>query len=160
MVMAEPFVPTHRVPAGGLSAWNEPDPTRSADATLDAGLEVRVLEQRADGWARVLCSNQWSAWTDGRRIVGLEPRAGTGDDMLAVLEGTLGEYGRLLDDLAARRLDADTFRRKAFEIGLVVRDDTAWLVDLQGQRVHRYDGLSLQTLELPARAPDESSVED
>jgi hypothetical protein len=80
--------------------------------------------------------------------------------MLAVLEGTLGEYGRLLDDLAAGRLAPDTFQRKAFEVGLVVRDDTAWIVDLQGQRVHRYDGLSLQTLELPARAPGESSVED
>jgi hypothetical protein len=160
MVMTEPFVPTHRVPAGGLWAWNEPDPTRSADATLDAGLEVRVLEQRADGWARVLCSNGWSAWTDGRRLVALDAPAEAADEVLAVLEGTLGEYGRLLDDLAARRLDTDTFQRKAFEIGLVVRDDTAWIVDLQGQRVHRYDGLSLQTLELPARAPDESSVED
>ena len=67
--MREPFAATHRVPASGLRAWSEPDPKRSPVATLDPGLEVRCVEQRADGWARVVCSNTWSAWVDGRGLV-------------------------------------------------------------------------------------------
>jgi hypothetical protein len=59
--------PTHRVPADGLDAWQEPDPAAAPVARLDAGLEVRV--QRTDGgWAQIVCENGWSAWVDERRL--------------------------------------------------------------------------------------------
>jgi hypothetical protein len=56
--VAEPFTPTHAVPADGLPAWSEPDPTQSPVALLDPGLEVRRVEQSENGWARVVCSNE------------------------------------------------------------------------------------------------------
>lgn len=62
------FAPTHTVPAGGIPAWETPDPGAAAVANLDAGLPVQVLERRAD-WARVEASNGWSGWVDGRRLV-------------------------------------------------------------------------------------------
>src|SRR5688500_7891289 len=65
------FVADHRSPAGGLSAWDEPDPARQPVATIAAGLQVQVLEQRPDGWAKVLCDNGWAAWVDGRRLEAL-----------------------------------------------------------------------------------------
>ncbi len=62
------WAPTHVVPAGGLPAWREPDPAQASAAIVDADLEVQLLEQRDDGWARVACSNGWTAWVDGRRL--------------------------------------------------------------------------------------------
>ena len=64
-----PFRPTHTVPASGMPAWSTPDPTAPAVATLDPGLDIELLEQRADGWANVRCSNDWTAWVDGRQLV-------------------------------------------------------------------------------------------
>jgi hypothetical protein len=71
------FEPTHIVPPGGVTSWSEPDPTRPAGATIDGLLDVQVLEQRPDGWARVLCANGWSAWVDGRLLLAaaIEPSA-------------------------------------------------------------------------------------
>jgi class 3 adenylate cyclase len=60
---------THVVPAGGMWAWRDPDPASAPTATMDPGLEVRLLEQRDDGWAQVACSNGWLAWVDGRRLL-------------------------------------------------------------------------------------------
>jgi hypothetical protein len=60
------------VPAAGLGAWNEPDANRPQAARLTAGLDVEVIERWGD-WARIVCSNGWTAWTDGRV---LEPLAG------------------------------------------------------------------------------------
>jgi hypothetical protein len=61
------WAPTHRVPAEGLDAWQEPDPAAAPIARLDAGLEVRV--ERTDGaWAQIVCENGWSAWVDDRRL--------------------------------------------------------------------------------------------
>jgi SH3-like domain-containing protein len=61
------WAPTHRVPAEGLEAWQEPDPAAAPIARLDAGLEVRV--ERTDGaWAQIVCENGWSAWVDDRRL--------------------------------------------------------------------------------------------
>ena len=65
------FVADHRSPAGGLPAWDAPDPARQPVATIAAGLQVQLLERRADGWAQVLCDNGWSAWVDGRRLEAL-----------------------------------------------------------------------------------------
>lgn len=64
--MAE-FVPTHRVPNGGMRAWATPDPSAAPVANLDQWLDVQVTEERG-AWARVVCSNSWSGWVDGRRL--------------------------------------------------------------------------------------------
>jgi hypothetical protein len=55
-------------PAGGLQAWDTPDPAEQPVAVIAAGLEVEIIEQRDDGWTKVLCTNGWSAWVDGRRL--------------------------------------------------------------------------------------------
>jgi hypothetical protein len=64
------FAPTHTVPAGGLPAWNTPDASQPAAATLDAGLAVQLAETNG-GWGRIVCENTWSAWVDASR---LQPR--------------------------------------------------------------------------------------
>ncbi len=61
------FLPTHRVPSGGMSAWAAPDPALTAVTRIDGRVELQLLE-RAGDWAHILCSNGWSAWVDGRRI--------------------------------------------------------------------------------------------
>ena len=71
-VVSAPVVTTHRVPAGGLSAWGRSDSGQQPLARLDAGLEVEVIGRWGD-WANVRCTNGWVAWVDGRR---LEPIAG------------------------------------------------------------------------------------
>ena len=51
-----------------MRAWETPNGTGPAAATLDPYLEVQVVERRAD-WARIMCSNGWGAWVDGRRLL-------------------------------------------------------------------------------------------
>ncbi len=51
-----------------MRAWETPNGTGPPAATLDPYLEVQVVERRAD-WARILCSNGWEAWVDGRRLL-------------------------------------------------------------------------------------------
>jgi hypothetical protein len=51
-----------------MRAWETPDGTGPPAATLDAHLEVQVVERRAD-WARIVCSNGWGAWVDARRLL-------------------------------------------------------------------------------------------
>lgn len=63
-----PWSATHRVPAAGLPAWREPDAGRDAVATLEGGLVVELVEQRADRWAQIVCENGWSAWVDGAQL--------------------------------------------------------------------------------------------
>jgi hypothetical protein len=60
---------THAVGPGGAPAWAAPDPAAAPVARLDVGLGVRVVEQRADRWANVVCANGWSAWVDSRNLV-------------------------------------------------------------------------------------------
>jgi len=69
--MAE-YTQTHVVPTEGLPAWAGPDGSTPPAANLDPGLDVMLLERRAD-WARVRCSNGWEAWVDGRRLVESAP---------------------------------------------------------------------------------------
>lgn len=59
--------PTHAVPPGGMQAWGVPDPATPAVANLDPGLPLRVVETAGD-WARVVASNGWTGWVDGRRL--------------------------------------------------------------------------------------------
>lgn len=64
---ASRWAPSHRVTHGGAECRETPAPTAPVTATLDAGLEVRVVERRGE-WACILCSNAWSAWVDGRLL--------------------------------------------------------------------------------------------
>jgi hypothetical protein len=66
------YTQTHVVPIEGLPAWAGPDGSTPPAANLDPGLDVMVLERRAD-WALVRCSNGWEAWVDGRRLVESAP---------------------------------------------------------------------------------------
>jgi hypothetical protein len=59
--------PTHRVPADGLPAWAEPDPSAAATAQLPGQLELAVVEQRGS-WAHVTAENGWEGWVDGRGL--------------------------------------------------------------------------------------------
>ena len=60
---------THTVPAPGLPAWSTPDPSATPAAQLNPGLDVMVAEQHANGWTRIICSNGWGGWVDGRRLI-------------------------------------------------------------------------------------------
>jgi len=59
------FTPTHVVPAAGMPAWSEPDPSLAPVATLAAGVELRVVAETG-AWARVVAANGWEGWVDGR----------------------------------------------------------------------------------------------
>jgi len=63
------FKPAHTAPATGMDAWSDPDPTAAPVARLDPYLDVMVTEQNG-AWARIVCSNGWSAWVDARLLVG------------------------------------------------------------------------------------------
>ena len=72
-VPAPVYLATHAVPMPGLPAWVEPDPGQQPAHTLDAGLDVMLLDIREDGWAKIECSNGWRAWVDGRLLERLQP---------------------------------------------------------------------------------------
>jgi SH3-like domain-containing protein len=60
-----------------MACWAAPDLSKPVVTTLDAGLEIQVLDQQ-EQWAHILCSNGWSAWVDSRLLVtngtdGVEP---------------------------------------------------------------------------------------
>jgi len=63
---------THYVPAEGASTWTTPDPSALPSNMLDPWIEVKVLEFREDGWARIECSNAWTAWVDGRVLLPID----------------------------------------------------------------------------------------
>jgi len=56
------------VPTGGLSAWAQADGSGPPVARLDAGQDVELVERSGD-WARVICTNGWAGWVDGRLLV-------------------------------------------------------------------------------------------
>ena len=60
------WAPTHAVPPEGMTAWATPDPQASS-VMLAGGLPVAIAE-RAGDWARVVASNGWTGWVDGRRL--------------------------------------------------------------------------------------------
>jgi hypothetical protein len=61
------WMPSHSVPPQGLRAWGAPDPSGPVVANLAPGLPIQVAEVRG-AWARVICSNGWTGWIDGRII--------------------------------------------------------------------------------------------
>ena len=65
---APAWVPTHRVPRGGIASWSTPDPTCQPIAVLPEHAELIVIE-RAGDWARVGAENGWVGWVDARLLV-------------------------------------------------------------------------------------------
>jgi hypothetical protein len=63
---APAWAPTHTVPAEGLTAWVEPD-LKAESVAVAGGLPVAVAERKGD-WARIVASNGWTGWVDGRRL--------------------------------------------------------------------------------------------
>jgi hypothetical protein len=63
------FVPTHRVPPTGIDSWPRPDPQAAVGPRIDGGLDVQVVDGLGD-WAKVMFSNGWTTWVDGRLLVG------------------------------------------------------------------------------------------
>ncbi len=61
------WAPTHVVPVGGMAAWAVPDPTQAPIAQLASGVQLVLAEQQG-AWARVVGSNGWSGWVDGRLL--------------------------------------------------------------------------------------------
>lgn len=68
VVLAPAWTPTHVVPAGGMPAWDAPDPSRPPVARLSERVEL-VVVARAGAWAQVRGLNGWTGWVDGRLIV-------------------------------------------------------------------------------------------
>lgn len=65
-VPAAVWSPTHEMKRRA-QAWAQPDPNAAVAGTLEKRVPVQVLERQGD-WARVKCSNGWSAWIDGRGL--------------------------------------------------------------------------------------------
>lgn len=154
------FRPTHVVPRHGMPAWEEPDPSRPT-ADLDPLLPVQLTESRGD-WGHVLCSNGWSAWVDGRRLLAVPedppaadaPPARTADPrpLLTRVEEALARYRTAADNLSEGGLDGEAFRQRTrgLRVGIVVDGDSAWLYDSAHGRWLYTDGAHLHTY-----APDE-----
>jgi hypothetical protein len=54
-----------------MPIWSSPDPSTAPVTALDPHLDVMAVEWRADGWTRVVCSNSWGGWVDGRALTPL-----------------------------------------------------------------------------------------
>jgi len=70
--VAPMWTPSYTVPASGLQAWAQPDPSQPAVTTLAGDVGLEVVERRAD-WARVRAQNGWEGWIDGRRLLDSTP---------------------------------------------------------------------------------------
>ncbi|SES23761.1 hypothetical protein SAMN04487983_103762 [Streptomyces sp. yr375] len=160
------FRPTHVVPQHGMPAWEAPDPARPT-VPLDPLLPVKLTERRGD-WGRVLCSNGWSAWVDGRHLVAVPqdpprsdgPLAHAADPrpLLGRAEQALARYRAAVEELADGGLDGESFRRRThgLRIGVVVDGEDVWLYDLARRRWLYGDGSRLSTYatDEPPDAPD------
>jgi hypothetical protein len=158
------FRPTHVTPLGGMPTWATPDPAEPS-AWLDAVLPVQVVDTQGD-WARVLCSNGWAAWVDGRLLVALpdvppgtgHPLAHTPDPrpLLARLEHALSVYRRLVEQLADGGIDLQTFRERSagLRLGVIVDGESAWLLDLEHDRWWYCHDTQLQTFATVEAPPD------
>jgi hypothetical protein len=61
------FAPTHIVPPTGILAWHIPNPAQPPIAQLAPGVPLVIIEQLG-AWARVVGSNGWTGWVDGRLL--------------------------------------------------------------------------------------------
>ncbi|MET9803219.1 hypothetical protein [Streptomyces sp. NPDC006368] len=149
------FRPTHVVPRDGMPAWEGPDPARPTEP-LDPFLPVQVLDRVGD-WSRILCSNGWSAWVDGRLLVSVPPdppaagsatsRAADPRPLLGRVEDSLGRYRRAAEELMAGHTDGEDFRRRTrgLRVGVVVDGEALWLYDAEHERWVYCDGRRMTT---------------
>ncbi|MCF3100511.1 hypothetical protein IPZ58_02830 [Streptomyces roseoverticillatus] len=150
----EPFTASHTTPVGGLDFWQAPDATKQPDGRLAPGVEVQLLERAPSGWARVRrASGGWPVWVDGRRLEEPASSAPADGELVPKLQAALSTCSRLLEDLAAKRIDAPSFRAQAFAAGLVVHDGEAWMWDFTNGW-YCYDGAALRHVELPGDAQE------
>ena len=73
--MSTPFVSTHLTPIAGMDSWPRPDAQAAPGPRITENLEVQVLD-RAGDWAKVVFSNGWSAWVDGRLLLPIRAHGG------------------------------------------------------------------------------------
>jgi len=139
------FDPTHAAPAAGLKTWVSPGGEPAAD--IPSGLEVQLAERQGD-WARVICSNGWSTWVDGRVLIDLAALQSAALDVVNRLDAALKQYEKVINEAVANPVDDQEFRRRAFEAGMVVSDGEAWFLDLANGRWCRYDGFTVTTLDV------------
>ncbi|ARF59822.1 hypothetical protein B1H19_31665 [Streptomyces gilvosporeus] len=151
-----------------MAAWSAPDAARPT-VPLDPLLPVQVVDRRGD-WALALCSNGWSAWVDGRLLLSVPrdppaagaPPARTADPrpLLGAVESELARYRRLVEELAAGRLDGESFgsRTRGLRVGVVVDGDAVWLYDARHERWCYCDGVSLETYAVTAGPSVEPSA--
>ena len=83
------FAPTHSAPDTGLPTRERPEPDAPVGPEVPAGVPVQVVERTGD-WARIVCSNDWSAWVE-RRLLAPMLLAGAGASAggTAVVAGNL-----------------------------------------------------------------------
>ncbi|MER5767297.1 hypothetical protein [Streptomyces sp. NPDC001985] len=156
----EDFQPTHVVPGDGLPAWEAPDVSRPTEP-LDPLLPVRLIDRRGD-WSHILCANGWRAWVDGRLLLAVPrdppaaglPPARTADPrpLLTRTGDSLARYRQAAEELAAGRIDGETFRRRTrgLRVGVVVEGESVWLYDADHGRWVYGDGRSLSTFAVSA----------
>jgi hypothetical protein len=68
------------------------------------------------------------------------------DELHERLQQALNDYSALVEEAATADLDDGAFLERAFKLGLIVRDNDAWLLDLPTSRWWRYDGYTLSPL--------------
>jgi hypothetical protein len=149
------FRPTHVAPIDGLATWMRPDFSEPG-VRLDPLLPLLAADVRGD-WTRVVCSNGWTAWVDGRLLVSLPhsppgatqalARSADPRPLLRRLEQALAHYREQVEDVTEGTIDLETFRRltRGLRLGLVLDGDAAWLLDADQSRWVYYDGLQLHT---------------
>jgi hypothetical protein len=103
---------------------------------------AEVMSSAAEGIGP-LRTNRNAPTADALEAKVAEP---VGDDLWVELAEALVAYGNLIEEYKAGSMDDPTFFRRAFRIGLIVRDRDAWMLDLTTERWWRYDGLQLSTL--------------
>ena len=117
------------------AGWRD-DPTR----------RYRYRYWNGTAWTEHVSAGDGSATTDPQPVTDTDDERA---ELFDQLQRALASYDQLLQDLGAERIDEDTFRRRAFQAGLVVRDDEAWILDLTHSKWHRYDGIELQEVLVP-----------
>src|SRR5688500_18765034 len=133
-------------PDAGLRTWATADASQPT-AALPAGLQVQLAERHGD-WARIVCSNGWSAWVDARELIDVGKIVADAQAVFTRLDAAVREYQQVITDAAGQGIDQAEFQRRALNAGMVVSDDEVWFLDLQNGRWCRYDGFTVTTLDL------------
>jgi hypothetical protein len=132
-------------PEQGLRTWATAD-TSQPTAAISGGLEVQLAE-RQGAWARIVCSNGWSTWVDGRELIDVVAMRSMAEALIDRLDAAVREYQQVVTEAAEQRIDQAEFKRRAFHAGMIVSDGEAWFFDLPNARWCRYDGFGVTILD-------------